>query len=90
MSAPQELSRARRAVFDALKIGAPNVFLDDMRARFIAGEDFSIADLEMDSLGLMEFCISVELSTGVSLVPAQLAELATTDVVEARIREQLA
>jgi len=43
----------------------------------------------MDSLAQMEFCISLELSTGVSLVPSQLAKLASTDAVEQRIRQAL-
>ena len=43
----------------------------------------------MDSLGEMEFCIAIELSTGVTLLPPQLAELGSTDAVERLIREKL-
>jgi hypothetical protein len=44
----------------------------------------------MDSLGEMEFCIAIELKTGVTLLPAELAELKSTDAVERCIRERLA
>ena len=43
----------------------------------------------MDSLGEMEFCIAVELKTGITLLPAELAELKSTDAIEQRIRERL-
>ncbi len=43
----------------------------------------------MDSLGEMEFCIAIELSTGVTLLPPQLVELGSTDAVERFIREKL-
>jgi len=48
-----------------------------------------LADLQMDSLAEMEFCIAIELSSGVTLVPSELAGLSTTDAVEARIRQAL-
>ena len=85
-----KISRVRQAVFDALKVAAPAVFTGTLRESFLAdGLNLSLADLEMDSLAQMEFCIALELSTGVSLVPSQLAELASTDAVEQRIRETL-
>ena len=37
----------------------------------------------------MEFCIAIELSTGVTLLPSQLEELATTDAIARCIREKL-
>jgi acyl carrier protein len=66
------------------------VFSDALQQSFLAnGLNLNLADLEMDSLAQMEFCISLELSTGVSLVPSQLAKLASTDAVEQRIRQAL-
>jgi len=53
------------------------------------GADFDLADLDMDSLAIMEFCIAIELSTGVTLLPAQVAELGSTGAIECRIREAL-
>jgi len=85
-----KISRVRLAVFDALKVEARGVFSDALQQSFLAnGLNLNLADLEMDSLAQMEFCISLELSTGVSLVPSQLAKLASTDAVEQRIRQAL-
>jgi acyl carrier protein len=83
-------SRARLAVFDALKAAAPHAFDTDMRRSFLAGGvNLRLADLEMDSLAQMEFCIAIELSTGLTLLPSQLAEFDSTDAIEQRIREVL-
>ena len=85
-----EMSRSRQAIFEALRVAAPHSFNDELRRSFLAeGLNLILADLDMESLGEMEFCIAIELSTGVSLVPSQLAELASTDVIERRIRETL-
>lgn len=85
-----EISRLRQAVLEALKVSVPGVFNDDMCRSFLAGElNVELARLDMDSLARMEFCIAIELSTGVTLLPPQLAELATTDAIERCIREQL-
>lgn len=42
-----------------------------------ATQDVPFADLEMDSLGAMELCIAVEVNTGVSIVPNDLASIGT-------------
>ena len=86
-----ETSRSRQAVFEALKVAATGAFNDEMRRSFLAGEsNFALAAFEMDSLANMEFCIAIELSTGITLLPPQLAELATTEAIEGFIRERLA
>jgi len=85
-----EISRSRLAVFEALKIAAPGAFNDEMRRSFlIEGSNLELAELEMDSLAQMEFCIAVELSTGITLLPPQLAELASTDAIERCIQEKV-
>jgi hypothetical protein len=85
-----EKSSVRMAVFEALTIGAPSGFNDERRRRFRdEGANLLLSDLEMDSLGQMEFCIAIELSTTVTLLPAQLAELASTEAIERWIREKL-
>lgn len=85
-----EISRPRLAVFEALKSAAPSAFNDEMRRSFLAeGSNLVLAELDMDSLGEMEFCIAIELSTGITLLPPQLAELASTDAIERCIREKL-
>jgi len=86
-----EISRSRQAVFAALKVAASGAFDDEMRRSFLAdGSNLELVALEMDSLANMEFCIAIELSTGITLLPPQLAELATTDAIEGFIRERLA
>lgn len=39
--------------------------------------DFGLDDLELDSLGVMEMCIVLELETGISLGPDDLASIDT-------------
>lgn len=90
MEPPIEISRSRLAVFEALKVAAPHAFSEEMRRSFLtAGSNIVLAEFDMDSLGEMEFCIAIELSTGISLLPPQLKELASTDAIERRIREKL-
>jgi acyl carrier protein len=87
---PPAMARPRLAVFEALKIAAPGAFSDEMRRTFLTeGSNIQFAELDMDSLGRMEFCIAIELSTGVTVLPPQLAELKSTDAVERLIREKL-
>lgn len=85
-----EHSRARLALFEALKVGARSGFNHEKRRQFLDGaSNFLLADLDMDSLGEMEFCIAIELSTGITLLPSQLAELASTAAIEDFIGERL-
>ena len=85
-----EISRQRLAIFEALKIAAPGAFNDEIRRSFlIDGANLKLAELEMDSLAQMEFCIAIELSTGITLLPSQLAELASTDAIERCIRVEV-
>jgi len=80
----------RLAILEALKIAAPGALNDEARKTFLTtGSNIVFAELDMDSLGEMEFCIAIELSTGVTLLPSELAELASTDGVERRLREKL-
>ena len=86
-----EASPIRLAVFEALKVAAPGKFDDGMRRSFFEdASNVELAKLEMDSLADMEFCISIELSTGVTLLPAQLSALVCTDAIEEWIRGKLA
>lgn len=46
----------------------------DLTARVTAGGgDVRLGDLRLDSLGVMEFCIAIELETGAELTPDLLA-----------------
>ena len=80
----------RVAIVEALRVGAPGALTEETRRAFLdTGMNIVLAELGMDSLGEMEFCIAIELKTGVTLLPAELAELKSTDAVERRIRERL-
>ena len=58
---------------------------------FLAGTtDVPFDRLEMDSMGAMELCIAVEVSTGIEVVPAELAELGSLGAVVAAIKERQA
>jgi acyl carrier protein len=85
-----EISHLRQAVLEALKAAIPGAFGEEMGRSFLAGElNVELARFGMDSLARMEFCIAIELSTGVTLLPSQLEELATTDAIARCIREKL-
>jgi acyl carrier protein len=80
----------RIAIVEALRVGAPGALTEEARLAFLDdGSNLVLAELGMDSLGEMEFCIAIELKTGVTLLPAELAELKSTDAIERRIREGL-
>lgn len=86
-----ETSRLRQAILEALKVAVPGALNDEMCRSFLDGRlDVELTRLGMDSLARMEFCIAIELATGVPLVPSQLAELTTTGAIERRIQEKLA
>jgi hypothetical protein len=50
--------------------------------------DIPFAALEMDSMGVMELCIAVEVNTGIEIVPAELVELGSLGAVVAAIQER--
>jgi acyl carrier protein len=87
--APAKRSSPRLAIAEALRVGAPGALTDEARRAFLdTGENIVLAELGMDSLGEMEFCIAIELATGVTLLPSDLAALESTEAVERRIREK--
>ncbi len=61
-------SEMRRHIADALQTAIP---ADRSRLlAFLEGDgDCMLDTFEMDSLGFMEFCIALELSTGIALTP---------------------
>ena len=84
------ISPSRLAVFEALKIAAPGAFNAAMRRSFLTeGTNLVLAEIDIDSLGEMEFCIAIERLTAVTLLPPQLKELASTDAIERWIQAQL-
>jgi len=85
-------AQLRIALFDALQAAnVPEAFDEDLRRSFLdEGKDVDLSQLEMDSLARMEFCIAVELSLGVTLLPRQVQELGSTGAIERFVAEKLA
>jgi acyl carrier protein len=84
------MSPLRQAIFDALKTAAPDTFDHELRRAFRDdGVNLVLADLHLDSLTIMEFCIAIEVATGAALVPADLGQLPTTDAIEDWLRQAL-
>lgn len=80
-----DVVRARKIVRLALvaaAYGTPNESQTDTQDS--AGPNaVPLASLELDSLAIMEFCISIELQSGLEVTPEVLASLTTVeDVVD--------
>lgn len=73
------LQFTRQLVVEALRAANVPGLDDDPRiGQFVAGTgDVDLAELDLDSLGAMEFCIYIEVNHGVSIVPDTLREIAT-------------
>ena len=57
---------------------------------FIAGRrDVAFAEMDIDSLAIMELCIAIEVETGVSILPDDLAQCQTLSAVAALVKAQL-
>lgn len=81
----------RGIVLAALEAGNFGSAIDaDLAAAIRDGRgDVELAAFDFDSLGVMEFCISVELQTGLELTPTLVAEMKYVAEVEAWLRERL-
>lgn len=82
----------RRIVVEALLEANLGRSTHDPRIdRFLeTGADVPLNELEMDSLDLMEFCIALELNSGVSVVPNDLQRLRTLASVADAVRTRRA
>lgn len=81
---------ARTFVVSALR-GSNVTTLRDLGLthQFLIGEfDIALADVEMDSLAVMEFCISIEVNTGISILPDDLIEFGSLQEVALAIHEK--
>lgn len=85
-------SEIREIVADALDYAAvPQFRGSELRAQFVSGtRDVALADLDMDSLAVMELCIALETNSGVSILPAELAEFASLGSLVKRVEAALA
>lgn len=49
--------------------------------------DLPLKSLGFDSLAWMEFCISIELNTGIELTPAEIAEMTSLAEIALRLED---
>lgn len=55
-----------------------------------SGTDVRIADLNIDSLDAVEWCMEIEERTGLELDPAELTDLVTVNDVAALVADKIA
>jgi acyl carrier protein len=70
-------TRIRKAILDALDAGYVAVFREKSeREKFLAGtHDYLFDSLNMDSLGRLEFCVSLEINGVFVITPEELKSL---------------
>lgn len=85
-------NQIREIVADALDYAAvPQFRGSELRAQFVAGsQDIAFDELEIDSLAAMELCIAIETNSGVSILPAELAEFGSLGALVKRVEAALA
>lgn len=81
----------RALLVDALEAGHVLALREgDLRQTILSGaRDIPLHELDIDSLAEMEICMSLELATGVSLVPEQLKGLGSINSILAELQRQL-
>lgn len=81
----------RHVITDALGYASVPMFSGSAREQdFLSGMvDVQFADLDMDSLAVMELCIAIEASLGVSVLPEQLRDIGSLERLTKTIREAL-
>ena len=80
--------RVREIVLNAItaaKYGAP---LEPSLVQAVSTDNLEIERLCLDSLGWMEFCISVELQCGEELTPAEIEKMHYLGQIEDWLRER--
>ena len=72
-------SDVREIIADALEDASVTLFHDKgLRSLFLdGGIDVSLAELDIDSLGVVELCIFIEEKTGVSITPSDVAAMSS-------------
>lgn len=58
------------------------------KEEFLAGRrDVAFADLDIDSLAIMELCIAIEVESGVSILPDEIVKCETLGAVVERVQD---
>ena len=55
--------------------------------KFVRGEDVQLAELNLDSLATMEFCIHLELNYGILIIPHQVHQYKSLNALVNAIEE---
>lgn len=80
----------RQIIIEALEFANVTAIRDIRKNILQVHEDVLFAQLDMDSLAVMELCIAIETRTGVSIVPEDLQRIDTlnrlTKTIKARLR----
>jgi acyl carrier protein len=81
----------RLAIVNGLHQAVAILFNDaEISEEFIAGKaDMRIEDMQMDSLSIMELCISIELDTGVSILPEEMVQIESLEALVRVIGDKL-
>jgi acyl carrier protein len=81
----------RVAIVNGLTQATAILFRDaEISEEFIAGQaDMRIEDMELDSLSIMELCISIEIDTGVSILPEEMVHVENLNELARIIGERL-
>ena len=72
-------SDVREIIADALEDASVTLFHDKgLRRSFLGGhQDVALAELDIDSLGVVELCIFIEEKTGVSITPSDVKAMSS-------------
>lgn len=81
----------RHVIADALRYASVPSFAGSAREHdFLSGKvDVPFAELEIDSLAVMELCIALEASLGVSVAPADLLAVGSLGALVRHVQELL-
>lgn len=74
--------QVRLAILDALDASYVSLLMQDesIREKFLTGNiNYRFEELDMDSLAMMEFCISLELNDIISITPDEVLALESLD-----------
>jgi acyl carrier protein len=80
----------RKLVVDALHSFSNVLNEPAIHRRLRAEEDIPVADLGLDSLDAVEWCMEIEERTGLEIDPAQLTEYKTINALAAHIAARAA
>ena len=81
----------RLAIVSGLAQSRAILFRDaEITDQFLAAEaDMRIEDMQMDSLSIMELCISIEVDTGASILPEEMVQIESLEQLVGAIKGKL-